>query len=151
MSGDMKQHDLTNFDCKQDSSLTRFDGKVQLIGSDKTFRETLPLILGVQKLSSCFLNSFSGGSIGAAESNLLPDLVNSSHLKDYMCTFNLLCHLAKISNFQHISSQTTYRVTDAIMILFDQRSANCVYSRGDPGMQPTGVQQTSMGPGLPTV
>lgn len=49
MLTDVKQCDLTKFDSKYDSSLRKFDGKVQSIGSDKTVRDTLLLNFEVQK------------------------------------------------------------------------------------------------------
>ena len=85
--------------------------------------------------------------------DLVPDLVNSLCLKDCMCTLNPLYHLAKISKFQHAYSQFTYQVANAIRILSASRSnlERHPYSRGDPGMQPAAVQETSMGPGLSTI
>ena len=85
--------------------------------------------------------------------DLVPDLVNNLCLKDYMCTINPLYHFARISKFQCAYAQFTYRTSDVVRILSTLRNnlERRPYSRVDPGMQPTAVQESSMGPGLSTI
>ena len=82
---------------------------------------------------------------------LVPDLVNSLCLKDYICVINPLYHLAKISKFSMLL--IIYRESVAARNLSTSRSnlERCPYSRGDPDMQPTAVQGSSIGPGLSSI
>ena len=83
--------------------------------------------------------------------DLVPDLVNGLCLKDYMCAINPLYHLAKISKFSMLL--ITYRECVAVRTLSTSRSnlERHPYSRGDPGVQPAAMQESSTGPGLSTI
>jgi len=61
--------------------------------------------------------------------------------------------LAKSTKLQCTYSQLIYRVSDVIRILSTSRSKleRYPYSRGDPGMQTTAMQETSMGSGVSTI
>ena len=84
--------------------------------------------------------------------DLVPDLVKSLCLKDYICTTNPIYHLAKISKFQCAYSQFTYQVSGTIRILSTLRSHfEKRLSRGDLGMQSAAMQDCSMGLGLSTI
>ena len=82
---------------------------------------------------------------------LVPDLVNSLVLKDYICAINPLHHLAKISKFSMLL--VTHRGSVAARNLSASRSnlERRPCSRGDPGVQPTAMQESSKGSWLLTI
>ena len=83
--------------------------------------------------------------------DLVPDLVNGLCLKDYICVIYPLYHLAKISKFRMLL--ITYRESVAARNLSASSSdpGRRPYSRGDPGVPPAAVQESSTGPGLSTI
>ena len=74
-----------------------------------------------------------------------PDSVNGLCLKDYICAINPLYHLAKISKFSMLL--VTYRGSVAARNLSTSRSnlERRACSRGDPGVQPAAMQESSKG------
>lgn len=80
--------------------------------------------------------------------DFLPGLVNSLRLKHCMCAINPLYHIAKISRFSGLL--ITYQEAVVARDLSASWSGleGCPYSRGDPGVQPAAVQESSTGPGL---
>ena len=83
--------------------------------------------------------------------DLVSDLVNGLCLKDYMCTISPLYHLVRISKFSMLL--ITYQESVVARTLSASRSnlERHPYSRGDPGMQPAAMQESSTGPGLSTI
>ena len=103
-----------------------------------------------------FLN-FLERSLGGAGSVPSPRLGQRFISKGlYMCTINPFYHLVRISKFSMLL--IIYREPSAARNISASRSnlERCPYSRGDPGMQPVGVQpavmqRSSTGPGLSTI
>lgn len=83
--------------------------------------------------------------------HIVPEMVSGLSLKDYICTINTLYHLGKISKLSTLL--ITCRESIVAKNLSASRTNLGRHScwRGDPGMQPAAVQQSSAGPGLSAV
>lgn len=112
---------IKKFSGKCNNVLTRFDGNVHSIiywieDRDKRNSQGDPLIYEVQKGPYFFLNYFSEDSLGVSGfrfhfrlGQLLFMFINCClYQNNYLYTINPLCHLAKISKFQHAWSLTIH-------------------------------------------